>query len=132
MLIAQIGQIAYKLELPPAAAIHPVFHVSQLKKVVGEHKEVHQLIPYILEGHEWVTTPEEVLDYQKNPTTGVWEVLISWKGLLPHKAMWENCDDFQKQFPTDKVVLEGGSNVRPPILFTYSRRKKKEKSTVYL
>ncbi|XP_070017537.1 uncharacterized protein [Nicotiana sylvestris] len=36
--IAQrISQVAYKLELPPKMSlVHPVFHVSMLKKVVGD------------------------------------------------------------------------------------------------
>ncbi|KAA0056338.1 ty3-gypsy retrotransposon protein [Cucumis melo var. makuwa] len=53
-----------------------------------------------------------------------------WKELPPHEATWENCDDFVQQFPNfhleDKVILEEECNVRPPIMFQYSKRKKKE------
>ncbi|XP_070023213.1 uncharacterized protein [Nicotiana sylvestris] len=36
-IIQRIGQVAYKLEMPPEVSlVHPVFHVSMLKKVVGD------------------------------------------------------------------------------------------------
>ena len=66
----------------------------------------------------------------ENPATKNWEVLISWKGLPPHEATWEDCTEFKEQFPgfhlEDKVDLEEESDVRPPILFKYSRRIKKD------
>lgn len=33
-IIAKVNDVAYKLELPPQATVHPVFHVSQLRQAL--------------------------------------------------------------------------------------------------
>ena len=115
-VLEKIGFIAYKLDLPSMVVIHLVFHVSQLKKVVGDHMQVQQIAPFMNENHEWLTQPEEVFGYRKNFATKEWVVLISWKGLPPHETTRVDYNDFQHQFPVfhlkNKVDLEE-SSVRP-------------------
>ena len=61
-IIKQINAVAYKLALPDDCRIHPVFHVSQLKKVVGNPEQVLPLPPTVAEDLEWVVEPMEIKD----------------------------------------------------------------------
>lgn len=61
-IIQKIGAVAYKLKLPHTCKVHPVFHVSQLKRAIG-HQETAPSIPAQLTTElELLVEPEEVLE----------------------------------------------------------------------
>jgi len=69
--------VAYKLELPAHSSIHPVFHVSQLKKDVGAN---HQVIPALLTDFAMHLAPEKILLTRSvaRGSTTVPQVLVKW------------------------------------------------------
>lgn len=94
-VLQKIGAVAYKLELPANAKIHPVFHVSLLKKQVGTKPIVSQQLPSLDE--EGVLQPIAILDSRERGKK--LEVLILWHGLSPAEATWEELSKIKENFP---------------------------------
>lgn len=93
------GSVAYKLQLPATSQVHPVFHVSQLKKLVGNACTSNQL-PSVLADVR-VTDPEFCLARKMVQRQGHAEtmVLIQWKHQTADKATCEYAFDLQKKYP---------------------------------
>jgi hypothetical protein len=108
-IINKIGAVMYKLLLPESSSIHPVFHVSQLKKVVSAD---HQVIPHIpeLSANQ---VPVAILQRRLNADSKTSEVLVQWSGMPASLATWENAIDLHSRFPqatawVKPLLLEGG------------------------
>lgn len=107
-VLKRVGVVAYKLALPKESRIHPVFHVSLLKKKIGEKIQVQAELPSQLSPHEtFFPKPQAVLDrrvYRRRE-----QVLIHWQGLSPAEATWEDLKSMKQQFPDyclgDKAVF---------------------------
>lgn len=42
-VVRKLGEVAYKLQLPEASRVHPVFRVSQLKKAIDDYQILPEL-----------------------------------------------------------------------------------------
>ena len=60
-----IGSVAYKLELPPEARIHSVFHVSFLKHCVGDPSNQYLPLPLLTTSEGPMVQPIAILDVRR-------------------------------------------------------------------
>lgn len=99
-VLEKIGFVAYKLELPESSRVHPVFHVSQLKKAVGQAK-VHRQLPQITEQGTFDLSPLRQLDSRSivKDHKVIHQLLIQWKGCSADEATWEDEDLLKINFP---------------------------------
>ena len=59
-MLQKVGTMAYKLELPASSRVDPVFHVSCLKKVIGDKILVQTILPELDEEGKIILEPEAV------------------------------------------------------------------------
>jgi hypothetical protein len=95
-VLERIGNVAYRLDLPASSSVHPVFHVSQLKRSPGSASAVAALPSALTE----FQVPIAVL--QKRWTGGshpVEQGLVRWSHMPPALSTWESLEALQQQFP---------------------------------
>ena len=99
-VLERVGKVAYRLQLPEGARVHPVFHISQLKQHVGQ-AEVQTALPVLdadgLISHE----PVQILERRisKKGNRAATQVLVKWSDSYPEDATWEYLSDLQAKFP---------------------------------
>jgi len=102
-ILERMGEVAYKLALPPSlTAVHPVFHVSMLRKYVPD--ESHVISVESVELSPDLTFEEEpiaILDRQvrKLRTKDIVSVKVQWRHRSDREATWESEDDMRVRYP---------------------------------
>ncbi|KAJ0547862.1 putative nucleotidyltransferase, Ribonuclease H [Helianthus annuus] len=108
LIVEKVGMVAYKLDLPAEAHIHPVFHVSLLKGPVGAPDKV---VPLPVEAR-FNLRPVAVIDrkWVKRGNRAAMKVLVQWRDQTVQDATWEFLDDMQLRFPDfSELTLEDKS-----------------------
>jgi hypothetical protein len=110
--------MAYELELPQGSTIHNVFHVSCLKRAIGQHITPLEVMPPLDEEGQLVLIPEEILEVweKKLHRRSIKEYLVKWKDLPIEDATWESEQVIQEtcsELLVDKQFLVGETVMSP-------------------
>eukprot|EP00253_Pinus_taeda_P011086 PITA_11086 len=97
-VLQSICTMAYKLELPLTSQLHPIFHVSCLKKVIGDKLPIQTILPELDEEGKVILEPEAVTKTrtQQLRNRSISEHLIKWKNLSTEDSTWEDENFIQK------------------------------------
>jgi len=91
-VVRRVGEVAYELELPEGSQIHNVFHVSCLKKAVGQFINTSEELPPLDEEGWLELVPEEVLEFKERRLKSrvIRECLVRWRRLPVEDIIWES------------------------------------------
>ncbi|KAI9191959.1 hypothetical protein LWI28_016004 [Acer negundo] len=101
LVLAKIGHVAYRLQLPLGSRIHPVFHVSQLKKRVGDSVTSSSILPHTSSDGLLMVYPMAILACKmvKIGNQVVAQQLVQWSNTNPVDATWEDASVMAFRFP---------------------------------
>ena len=90
-IIRRVGEVAYELELPTDSRVHNVFHVSHLKKVLGQNVMPSVVLPPLDDEGKLILVPKPILDSREKQLRRrvIREYLVKWKNLPVEDATWE-------------------------------------------
>ncbi|XP_066347818.1 uncharacterized protein [Miscanthus floridulus] len=121
-IIQRIGKVAYKLDLPEDSRIHPVVHVSQLKKHVPATMTVSDDLSSV--GVEPIKElqPHQVLQVRTilRGAHSVPQKLIQWTGLPEALATWEDDHTLLEKFPQFAASGQAGIQGRGSVMGCHS------------
>jgi transposase InsO family protein len=108
-VMARVGEVAYKVQLPPTLKWHDVFHVSLLRPYVDSGRVAPPPLPEIIQG-EVEYEVEEILGH-RDVGTGKRtkrQYLVKWQGYGHEHNSWEplqnlgNCEEAIQRYWAEK------------------------------
>ncbi|XP_052197394.1 uncharacterized protein LOC127804561 [Diospyros lotus] len=103
-ILRRIGKVAYELALPPSmVGVHPVFHVSMLRGVIGDPSHVFPpTAPTMIQPSlQYEEQPVKILDRQvrKLRSKEIVSVKVQWSHHSEGEATWEMEDAMKEKYP---------------------------------
>jgi len=91
-VLEKVGSVAYKLQLPPGAQIHNVFHISQLKPFTANYAPVFDKLPVTTDLQAATALPKEIVECRlvKKGNAAILQVRVTWTGLPDNITTWED------------------------------------------
>jgi hypothetical protein len=108
-----IGSVAYKLELPATALVHPVFHVSQLKPFTPNFTPVFSDMSQLVDLSQIKVYPVQIVERRmvRKGNKPVVQIRVAWSN-LPADTTWEDYEVLKRRFPNAldwaQSTFEGG------------------------
>ena len=116
-IVQRVGQVAYRLKLPPESKVHAVFHVSLLKPYIGPLSVSISNLP---ESPSSIPRPAAIIDRRLREEQGrlSLKVLVKWEGQPCEDMSWVSWEILSSAFPEydleGKVLLDlGGDDMNP-------------------
>ncbi|XP_074328203.1 uncharacterized protein LOC141666105 [Apium graveolens] len=112
-ILANLGSIAYRLELPQGSLVHNMFHVSLLWKSEGPVPKQSTLSISEPSKSRAELQPERILEervVEKGKYRPKTEILVQWEGQSPENTTWENKWHFPHTFPQFHLEDKGSSS----------------------
>ncbi|XP_057861872.1 uncharacterized protein LOC131070380 [Cryptomeria japonica] len=80
-VLRRFGEVAYEIELPSERKIHNVFHISCLKKAIGQGTTTSSMLPPLDEEGKLVMVPVEILDKHERKLRNrvIIKYFVRWK-----------------------------------------------------
>ena len=102
-ILEKIGQVAYRLALPPnLSGVHPVFHVSMLRKYVHDPSHIiqHQTVQ-LDENLSYTEQPRAIVDrrLKRLRSKDVASVKVVWQGPSGEEMTWEPESIMREKYP---------------------------------
>jgi hypothetical protein len=100
-VLQKVGSVAYKLDLPAHAQIHPVVHVSQLKQCISSSADVSPDLSALCTDPAVELLPEHIIERSlvAKGLASAFRIKVQWTGLPASLSTWKDEADLLRRYP---------------------------------